>query len=92
MPEEVDAPLRQLEAIVREALEAPRLRLQRGLLTEDVPGWDSMRSVEIVLALEAALGCEFHVSELGRLAGVDDFTRLIERHDAPSAAPQVRGS
>ncbi len=72
--------LATLQAIVREVLAAPGLALQEDMTTADVPGWDSVTTVEIILAIEAQLGVEFHVGELGRMPAVADYLRLIEAH------------
>lgn len=72
--------LAMLQAIVREVLAAPGLVLREAAATADVPGWDSVSSVEIILAIEARLGLEFHVGELGSMPAVGDYLRLIEAH------------
>ena len=70
--------LTMLQAIVREVLAEPGLTLREDAATADVPGWDSVTNVEIILALEERLGVEFHVGELGRMCVVADYLRLIE--------------
>ena len=70
--------LAALQAIVREVLAAPGLILREDAATADVPGWDSVSSVEIILAIEARRGVEFHVGgELGRLAAGGDYLRRV---------------
>ncbi len=78
--------LATLQAIVREVLGAPGLVLHADAATADVPGWDSVSSVEIILAIEARLGVEFHVGELGSLPLVADYMRLIEARPSEGAA------
>ena len=77
--------LATLQAIVRDVLAAPGLVLREDAATADVPGWNSISSVEIILAIEERLELEFEVGELGRLRLVGDYRRLIEAH-RPAAA------
>lgn len=80
-----EPPLATLQALVREVLAAPDLVLAEDTATADVPGWDSVMNVEIILAIEEQLGVEFHVGELARLRVVADYLRLIAAHRAEGA-------
>jgi acyl carrier protein len=44
--------------------------------------WDSLRHIELVFALEGALGVRFDADELGELTDVEAIAELAERHGA----------
>lgn len=43
----------------------------------DVPGWDSLKTVRLVLQLEGALGRELEEAELESLERLSDVERLL---------------
>ena len=45
----------------------------------DVPGWDSFKQVEIIMACEVRFGFSFTTREMDGLQRVGDLVRLIER-------------
>lgn len=53
----------------------------------DVPGWDSVSHVVLILAIEKHFRVKFTASEIGRLQNVGDLGDLIEkkRAGAPGA-------
>lgn len=44
----------------------------------DLPGWDSLKMVRLVLALEGSIGRELEESEVESLESVSDVQRLLE--------------
>ena len=46
------------------------------LTAEQVPGWDSLTHIRLVLSVEKAFGIRFSAAEIGKLANVGD---LVER-------------
>jgi acyl carrier protein len=50
------------------------------LLRADLPEWDSLSHVEIVYAVEEALGFSFAEDELARLDGSAAIVAAAERH------------
>jgi acyl carrier protein len=51
-------------------------------LRADQPDWDSLKHIELVFALEDALGVRFEADELGELIDIASIVRLAERHRA----------
>lgn len=43
----------------------------------DIPGWDSLKTVRLVVQLESALGRELEEDELASLERVSDVERLL---------------
>ena len=52
------------------------------LVRDDHPDWDSLKHIEVVFALEDALGVTFDAAELGELTDVDSIVAAAERHGA----------
>jgi acyl carrier protein len=50
---------------------------------DEQPDWDSLKHIELVFALEDALGVRFETDEIGELADVASIVKLAGRHHAP---------
>jgi acyl carrier protein len=48
------------------------------LTADDVKGWDSIKHINLIVAVEDRFGIEFKSSEIEGLANVGDLIRLIE--------------
>lgn len=70
--------LAELTDIVRSVLDDPQLTLTEETTAEDVPGWDSMAHIAVVVEAECRFGVTFAVTELDALRRVGDLIRLIE--------------
>jgi acyl carrier protein len=53
------------------------LVLQSDLTAEDVPGWDSFKHIEIIIAVEARFGIKFSTKELDSFRTVGDLARTV---------------
>jgi acyl carrier protein len=73
----------KLTPIFREVFDDEALVLQPQLTAADVPEWDSVSHVRLVLTVERAFGTRFPASELGALANVGDLVSLIRRRSQP---------
>lgn len=51
--------------------------LRPDLTADDVPGWDSFKQVEIILAAEQHFGVKLSTGELDRLNRLGDLVELI---------------
>jgi acyl carrier protein len=47
------------------------------LAAKDVPGWDSFKQIEIIVALEDRYGIKFRTRELDSLHNVGDLVRVL---------------
>jgi acyl carrier protein len=52
------------------------------LSTKTDPAWDSLRHVEVLLAVEGALDVRFDEDELAQLDSVEKLVRSVKRHRA----------
>jgi acyl carrier protein len=74
-----------LRSVVRDTLEVVLGRpipADDRLPREENPDWDSLKHIEVVFALEGALGITFDADELGDLTGIDSIVAAAERHGA----------
>jgi acyl carrier protein len=53
------------------------LALAPGLTARDIPGWDSFKQIEIVMAAEERFNIKLHTRELDRLNNVGDLVATI---------------
>lgn len=49
---------------------------------ETEPTWDSLRQVEVILAVEGALGIRFEEDEMATLDSLEKLVRSVRRHRA----------
>ncbi len=72
--------LHGVQAVVREVLDAPTLTLTEQTEAVEVGGWDSLRHVRIILAVEARFGIRFDMDEIQDLADVGALVDLVAKH------------
>jgi acyl carrier protein len=53
------------------------LALTPELSAKDVPGWDSFKQIDIILAVEARYHVKFNTRELDSLHNVGDLVRVV---------------
>jgi acyl carrier protein len=49
------------------------------LTAKDVPEWDSLTHISLLLAVEKGFGIRFHVGEVERVKNVGEFADLIAK-------------
>lgn len=50
------------------------------MVREDIPRWDSLRHVGLVVAIENEFGISLSMDEMHEIESVRDLQRVIERH------------
>jgi acyl carrier protein len=58
------------------------IALDEMLSAKTEPAWDSLRHVEVLLAVEGALDVRFDEEELAQLDSVEKLVRSVKRHRA----------
>lgn len=70
-----------LQEIFREIFDDPSLVLTDSMTAADVDGWDSVTHIDLLIAVERALGIKFATAEMSRLKEPDQnigsFIHLI---------------
>lgn len=67
----------RLQNVVRKALDLPELVLEVSTNAFTVPGWDSLKHVEILLAIQDEYMVHFRPTEVIRLNNVGDLQKLV---------------
>lgn len=73
-----DAILTRLTALFQEMFDDDALGLTPETTAEDVPGWDSMRHIAVVVEIERRFGVKFLTTEIEALSNVGAFIALIK--------------
>lgn len=55
---------------------------EEALSAKTEPAWDSLRQVEVLLAVEGALDVRFDEEEMPQLDSIDKLVRSVRRHRA----------
>ena len=66
-----------LTEIFRDVFLRDDLELRPELTAKDVPGWDSFKQIDIILAVEEKYRVKFNTRELDSLHNVGDLVRVI---------------
>ena len=69
--------LSDLTGILREVLDDPDLVLTAETSAADIPGWDSMAHIALVVEVECRFGIQFQAAEIEALRQVGDLVALI---------------
>lgn len=69
---------RRLTEIFRKLFNLPTLALRDDLTARDVPGWDSLNHVTLMIEIEREFGLRFTSAEIGTLTQVGDLKALVE--------------
>jgi acyl carrier protein len=70
--------LAEVTEILRDVLDDPSIELTTETVAGDVPGWDSMAHIALVVEVERRFGVTFQTAEIEGLHRVGDLVRLIE--------------
>ena len=64
--------------IFRAVLNQPDLELTSRATADDIPGWDSLSHITLVVEAECRFGIEFQPAEIEALQSVGELVRAIE--------------
>jgi acyl carrier protein len=82
----VAAPIIEITAILRVVLRDPELELTPTTHFDDMPGWEAMDMVALVVEVECRFDVQFELPEIDRLTTVGDLLRMITAKQARAAA------
>jgi acyl carrier protein len=68
----------RLQGIFREIFDQPALMLTAGLSPATLPEWDSVATVQLVLATEQTFGVRFTTNEVAAITCAGDLLTLLE--------------
>ena len=67
----------RLQEIFRAVFDDPAIVLTPETTADDIPQWDSMNHITIVVEAERQFGLKFRTAEIEELRNVGDFVMLI---------------
>lgn len=74
--------LGRLQTVFARFFDDPALRLSPETTAADVPGWDSLANVELMVEVEQEFGIRFRTGEVAALTNVGALAAAIERRSA----------
>ncbi len=74
--------IQTLNAIFRDIFDDPDLNVTETTSSLDIPAWDSVAQVKLVLAIEEEFGVEFTTDEVAGFKCVGDFARALDSRRA----------
>lgn len=69
----------RLANAIRGELDLPDLKLEDDMLAREVPGWDSLRHLSIIAAVERDFGIRLKSLEVMRLKNIGELQSLVDR-------------
>jgi acyl carrier protein len=82
----VATPITEVTAILRMVLRDRELELTPTTHFDDMPGWEPMDMVALVVEVECRFDVQFALPEIDRLTTVGDLLRMITAKQARAAA------
>ena len=67
----------KLTVIFRDVFDDPALEITDATTAKDIPGWDSLTHVNMIVAVEKAFGMSFTTKDVKGLANVGSLIELI---------------
>jgi acyl carrier protein len=77
--------LEQLTQVFQRVFDDPSLTIKAETTASDVPGWDSLSHVNLILVVEQTFQVKFSNKDLLVLQDVGDLVACIDRHRAKNA-------
>ena len=74
--------IQALNAIFCDIFDEPALNVTQTTSSLDIPDWDSVAQVKLVLAVEEEFGVDFTTDEVAAFKCVGDFMRALESRRA----------
>ncbi len=74
-----DEIVESLNQVFREVFEDPSIQVTHEMTASDVPGWDSLNHVTLIVAIEKKFKLRFLTKEVNSLKNVGELIQLIQR-------------
>ena len=82
--------LREVTSIFRSVFEDPFLELTPETTSDDLPAWDSMNHITVVVEAECRFDIQFETAEIEQLTSVRDLVRMIQAKRAQAKRAQAK--
>jgi acyl carrier protein len=77
--------LERVQSIAGAILGLPGLQLREESTARDVPGWDSLTHVQIIIGVEQAFGIRMTATEVAQLENAGSLVDVVQQHQARSS-------
>lgn len=77
--------LERVQSIASSILGLPGLDLREEMTARDVPGWDSLTHVQIIIGVEQAFGIRMTATEVAQLENAGSLVDVVQHHQARAA-------
>jgi acyl carrier protein len=77
-----DALLQHLNEVFRSVFDDPELTVSVATTAKDVPGWDSIVHITLVIEIERQFNVKFGMAEIERLRNVGDLVAILQAKQA----------
>jgi acyl carrier protein len=71
--------LAKIRDVLADVVDDPSLQLSETTTADDVPEWDSINHVKLLIGLESDLGFRFETQEVSGLKNVGELADLVQR-------------
>jgi acyl carrier protein len=72
----------RLTPIFRDVFNDDALVVSEGMTAANVPSWDSLSNINMIIAVEKAFGVKFSIKDVRNLKNVGELLELIKRKAA----------
>jgi acyl carrier protein len=72
----------RLTPIFRDVFNDDALVVSEGMTAADVPTWDSLSNINMIIAVEKAFGVKFSIKDVRSLKNVGELLALIKKKSA----------
>ena len=72
----------RLTPIFRDVFNDDDLVVSEGMTAADVPTWDSLSNINMIIAVEKAFGVKFRIKDVRNLKNVGELLELIKKKAA----------
>ena len=78
-----------LTGVFREVFEDPSIVIRPETSASDIPTWDSLMHIQLVVAVEKNFGIRFAAGEIEKLQNVGEMIALIAQKKAAAGSPSL---
>jgi acyl carrier protein len=72
-----EALLQRLNKVFRSVFDDPTLTVSHDTTAKDVPGWDSIMHITLVIEVESEFNVKFQMAEIEKLRNVGDLIAML---------------
>lgn len=72
-----DEALVRVTEVFRDVFDDDDLVVRRDMVAADIPGWDSLKMINLLVAIEAQLGVRLRSSEVDKLHCIGDIVDIV---------------